>query len=111
MPPQQIMVTRWYRGLADSIFQSLNLLEAERPARVDPLRRSHYKPNYRDMLAFHLGRGADLTVAAVMVPRVEGSSFGILKVNPAGEVENFRKSPDPPGLPDNPEFSLVSMGV
>ncbi len=47
-----------------------------------------------------------------MVPRVEGSSFGILKVNQAGEVENFlEKPPDPPGLPDNPEFSLVSMGV
>src|SRR4030042_1621825 len=30
MPPQQIMVTRWYRGTADSIFQNLNLLEAGR---------------------------------------------------------------------------------
>ena len=47
-----------------------------------------------------------------MVPRVEGSSFGILKVNAAGEVENFLEKPaDPPGLPDNPDFSLVSMGV
>ena len=113
MPPQQIMVSRWYRGTADSIFQNLNLLEAERPKHVLILSGDHvYKLNYREMLAFHLRQGADLTVAAVMVPRVEGSSFGILKVNAAGEVENFlEKPPDPPGLPDNPDFSLVSMGV
>ena len=113
MPPQQIMVSRWYRGTADSIFQNLNLLEAERPRHVLILSGDHvYKMNYREMLAFHLRRGADLTVAAVMVPRVEGSSFGILKVNGAGEVENFLEKPkDPPGLPDNPDFSLVSMGV
>jgi glucose-1-phosphate adenylyltransferase len=113
MPPQQIMVSRWYRGTADSIFQNLNLLEAERPKHVLILSGDHvYKLNYREMLDFHLSRGADLTVAAVMVPRVEGSSFGILKVNAAGEVENFLEKPaDPPGLPDNPDFSLVSMGV
>jgi glucose-1-phosphate adenylyltransferase len=113
MPPQQIMVSRWYRGTADSIFQNLNLLEAERPRHVLILSGDHvYKMNYREMLDFHLRRGADLTVAAVMVPRVEGSSFGILKVNETGEVENFLEKPkDPPGLPDNPDFSLVSMGV
>ncbi len=113
MPPQQIMVSRWYRGTADSIFQNLNLLEAERPKHVLILSGDHvYKLNYREMLDFHLSRGADLTVAAVMVPRAEGSSFGILKVNEAGEVENFLEKPaDPPGLPDNPDFSLVSMGV
>ena len=112
MPPQQIMVSRWYRGTADSIFQNLNLLEAERPKHVLILSGDHvYKMNYLEMLDFHLRRGADLTVAAVMVPRVEGSSFGILKVNGAGEVENFLEKPqDPPGLPDNPEFSLVLHG-
>jgi glucose-1-phosphate adenylyltransferase len=113
MPPQQIMVNRWYRGTADSIFQNLNLLEAERPQHVLILSGDHvYKMNYREMMEFHLSRGADLTVAAVMVPRAEASSFGILKVNNAGEVENFLEKPaDPPGMPDNPEFSLSSMGV
>jgi glucose-1-phosphate adenylyltransferase len=113
MPPQQIMVNRWYRGTADSIYQNLTLLQQERPQQVLILSGDHvYKMDYMEMLEFHLSRGADLTVAAVMVPRVEGSSFGILKVNAASEVENFLEKPkDPPGLPDNPEFSLVSMGV
>jgi glucose-1-phosphate adenylyltransferase len=113
MPPQQIMVSRWYRGTADSIYQNLTLLEQERPRQVLILSGDHvYKMNYLEMMEFHLSRDADLTVAAVMVPRIEGSSFGILKVNEASEVENFLEKPkDPPGLPDNPDFSLVSMGV
>jgi glucose-1-phosphate adenylyltransferase len=113
MPPQQIMVNRWYRGTADSIYQNLNLLEQERPQQVLILSGDHvYKMNYLEMMDFHLSRGADLTVAAVMVPRVEGSSFGILKVNQASEIEDFLEKPKaPPGLPDNPDFSLVSMGV
>jgi glucose-1-phosphate adenylyltransferase len=113
MPPQQIMVNRWYRGTADSIYQNLTLLQQERPRQVLILSGDHvYKMNYMEMMDFHLRRDADLTVAAVMVPRVEGSSFGILKVNEASEVENFLEKPkDPPGLPDNPDYSLVSMGV
>jgi len=113
MPPQQIMVNRWYRGTADSIYQNLTLLQQERPRQVLILSGDHvYKLNYMEMMDFHRRHDADLTVAAVMVPRVEGSSFGILKVNEASEVENFLEKPkDPPGLPDNPDFSLVSMGV
>jgi glucose-1-phosphate adenylyltransferase len=113
MPPQQIMVNRWYRGTADSIFQNLNLLEAERPRQVLILSGDHlYKLNYLEMLEFHLSRDADLTVAAVMVPRSEASSFGILKVDAKSEVENFLEKPtDPPGMPENPDFSLSSMGV
>ena len=113
MPPQQIMVNRWYRGTADSIYQNLTLLEQERPQQVLILSGDHvYKMNYLEMLRFHLERGADMTVAAVMVPRREASSLGILKVNAAGAVENFLEKPaEPPALPDQPEFSLASMGV
>jgi glucose-1-phosphate adenylyltransferase len=113
MPPQQIMVNRWYRGTADSIYQNLNLLDKERPRQVLILSGDHvYKMNYLDMLEFHLSRNADMTVAAVMVPRTEARSFGVLKVDAASEVENFlEKPPEPPGVPDNPDFSLASMGV
>jgi len=113
LPPQQIMVSRWYRGTADSIYQNLNLLQQERPQQVLILSGDHvYKMNYLEMLDFHLSRDADMTVAAVMVPRQEGSSFGILKVNAAAEVENFLEKPArAPGLPGAPSFSLASMGV
>ncbi len=113
MPPQQIMVNRWYRGTADSIYQNLALLEKERPNQVLILSGDHvYKMNYLEMLDFHLGLGADMTVAAVMVPRQEAGAFGILQVDANSRIQNFLEKPaDPPGLPGNPDYSLASMGV
>jgi len=113
MPPQQIMVSRWYRGTADSIFQNLSLLQAERPRQVLILSGDHvYKMKYMEMLDFHQNRDADLTVAAVMVPRQEASSFGILHVDADSQIVGFLEKPkDPPGIPGNPDFSLASMGV
>ena len=113
MPPQQIMVNRWYRGTADSIYQNLTLLQQERPEQVLILSGDHvYKMNYLEMLDFHLSHNADMTVAAVPVPRSEASSFGILKVDAAGAVENFLEKPaKPPGMPGSPDYSLSSMGV
>jgi glucose-1-phosphate adenylyltransferase len=113
MPPQQIMVNRWYRGTADSLYQNLTLLERERPEQVLILSGDHvYKMNYREMLEFHLSRDADMTVAAVPVPRQEASSFGVLKVDAQGAVEDFLEKPaEPPGMPGEPDYSLASMGV
>ena len=113
MPPQQIMVDRWYRGTADSIYQNLTLLQHERPEQVLILSGDHvYKMNYLEMLDSHLALGADMTVAAVMVPRRQAGSFGILQVDANSQIQNFLEKPaDPPGLPGNPDFSLASMGV
>lgn len=113
VPPQQITVNRWYRGTADSIYQNLNLLEYERPRQVLILSGDHvYKMDYLAMLDFHLAKDADLTVAAVPAPRAEASAFGILHVDPDSQVIDFLEKPaEPPGMPGNPDFSLVSMGV
>jgi len=113
VPPQQITVNRWYRGTADSIYQNLNLLEYERPRQVLILSGDHvYKMDYLAMLDFHLEKGADLTVGAVPAPRAEASAFGILHVDADSKVIDFLEKPaEPPGMPGNPEFSLVSMGV
>ena len=113
MPPQQIMVSRWYRGTADSIYQNLTLLEHERPTQVLILSGDHvYKMNYREMLDFHLSRDADMTVAAVPVPRVEASSFGILKVDARARWRiSWRNPPDPPGLPGSRLFPGLHGGL
>jgi glucose-1-phosphate adenylyltransferase len=113
VPPQQITVNRWYRGTADSIYQNLKLLDEERPKHVLILSGDHvYKMDYQAMLDFHLSKGADLTVAAVPAPRQEASAFGILHVDEDHQVIGFLEKPaDPPGMPGNPEMSLVSMGV
>ncbi len=113
VPPQQIMVDRWYRGTADSIYQNLFLLDQERPRHVLILSGDHvYKMDYLTMLDFHLSRDADLTVAVVMVPRLEAKSLGVLHVDAESRVINFLEKPaEPPGMPGQPDIALASMGV
>jgi glucose-1-phosphate adenylyltransferase len=54
---------------------------------------------------------ADLTVATIPVPRSEASAFGCVNVDEKGRVIGFVEKPsDPPGLPHDPDMTLVSMG-
>jgi glucose-1-phosphate adenylyltransferase len=113
VPPQQVMVNRWYRGTADSIYQNIQILQEERPQWVLILSGDHvYKLNYQDMLDYHLAKGAALTVGCVEVPRREATSFGILHVDENNGIINFLEKPqDPPHIPGDPAHSLASMGI
>ena len=63
------------------------------------------------MVAFHLERQAQVTVSAFPVLVEEGSSFGILQVDPAGRVKSFVDKPArPQALPSDARYCLASMG-
>ncbi len=113
VPPQQRNVDRWYRGTADSIFQNIYLLQRERPERVLILSGDHvYKMNYNDMLAFHMEKNADLTVAAVEVDQSEARAFGVIGVDEEGRIIDWAEKPaEPKTIPGKPGRSLASMGV
>ena len=113
VPPQQVMVNRWYRGTADSIYQNIKILQEERPKWTLILSGDHvYKMDYLEMLNFHLEKGAELTAGCVKIPRHEGSAFGIIHINEDQEIIDFLEKPqDPPCIPGDPEHALGSMGV
>ena len=113
VPPQQRNVDRWYRGTADSIYQNVYILQRERPKRVLILSGDHvYKMNYNDMLAFHLEKGADLTVAGVEAPREEARAFGVIGCQDDFRIVDWEEKPDEPKtIPGKPNRSFVSMGV
>jgi len=113
VPPQQRNVDRWYRGTSDSIFQNIYLLQRDRPARVLILSGDHvYKMNYNDMLAFHIEKNSELTVAGVEVDRAEARSFGVIGRDKDSRIINWVEKPkEPPTVPGKPDKSLVSMGV
>jgi len=113
VPAQQRIGDDWYLGTGDSVFQNIHLLEDERPDLVLILAGDHiYKMDYRKFINSHLARSADLTISAFELPRRDANRFGVLTVDEDGRVVSFAEKPqDPAPLPDDPETSLVSMGI
>lgn len=71
-----------------------------------------YKMDYEIMLREHVESGADVTVGCLTVPRAEASAFGVMAVEASGRITSFLEKPaDPPGMPDDPDKSLASMGI
>ncbi|MBI5116184.1 glucose-1-phosphate adenylyltransferase [Candidatus Poribacteria bacterium] len=113
IPAQQRIGEEWYLGTADAVYQNLHLLEYGMISRVIILSGDHvYKMDYAKMLDFHESKGADMTVAALEVPREEGHRFGILQVNEDERIIGFQEKPvDPPPLPGKTDLSFGSMGI
>ena len=70
IPAQQQVGPHWYRGTADAVYQNLELILSHRPKHVLVLAGDHiYKMDYGPMIAYHVEKGADITVGVVEVPR------------------------------------------
>jgi len=119
VPPQQRIADHWYRGTADAIYQNWYsvqrfAMEHGEITELLILAGDHvYKMDYRPMVAFHRERGADLTVAALRVPRQEAArQLGVLVADAAHNVMQFQEKPDDPApAPDDPSTCLGSMGI
>jgi glucose-1-phosphate adenylyltransferase len=114
VPAQQRLGPYWYTGSADAIFQSMNLINDERPDIVVVVGSDHvYRMDPRQMIARHVEYGAGVTVAAIPVARQDAKAFGIVGVGADGRtIEKFLEKPaDPPTIPDSPEESFASMGI
>jgi glucose-1-phosphate adenylyltransferase len=113
VPAQQRLGPQWYRGSADAIHQSLNLVYDERPEHVVVFGADHvYRMDPRQMVEQHVASGAGVTVAGIRVPRSEAHGFGVIQTAADGRrIEAFLEKPsDPPGLPDDPDTVFASMG-
>jgi glucose-1-phosphate adenylyltransferase len=113
LPAQQRIEEMWYRGTADAVFQNLDIMRATNPDYVLILAGDHvYKMDYGKLLAFHVEKQADMTVACIEVPIKDASGFGVMGVDRESLVVNFNEKPDhPTPTPGNPDLALASMGV
>ena len=113
VPAQQRIDEHWYQGTADAIFQNIYTLQTERPDLVLILSGDHiYKMDYRKMIAFHLEKGADLTVAAIRMDRKLSREFGVIEVDRDWRIIGFQEKPEEPKtIPGDPRGILASMGI
>jgi len=112
VPAQQRLGPRWYTGSADAIFQSLNLVNDEKPDHVIVFGADHvYRMDPGRMVDQHAAGGAGVTVAGIRVPRAEARAFGCIDSDESGLITRFLEKPaDPPHVPDDPEVTFASMG-
>jgi glucose-1-phosphate adenylyltransferase len=102
-----------YRGTADAVLQNLAIVDSASAEYVVVIDGDHiYKMNYALMLADHVARGRECTVACIEVPDDQACAFGAMLVNAqwqiTGIVENTQAAPFVPGGADR---ALASIGV
>ena len=114
VPAQQRLGPRWFAGSADAIYQSLNLINDERPDYVIVFGADHiYRMDPQQMVraAHRVGRGGDggrhppAAVAGRPVRRHRGRP-----TTAGGSPRSGRSPRTPTGLPDAPDEIFASMG-
>jgi glucose-1-phosphate adenylyltransferase len=114
LPAQQrVDEEHWYQGTADAVYQNLDILRESNPDFVLILAGDHvYKMDYGKLLAFHVEKKADMTVACLEVPVADASAFGVMGVDENERVVEFAEKPaHPASIPDKPGMALASMGI
>jgi glucose-1-phosphate adenylyltransferase len=113
VPAQQRLGPHWFAGSADAIYQSLNLVNDERPDYVIVFGADHiYRMDPQQMVDEHIASGAGVTVAGIRQPLSQQDQFGVIEVGADGkQITRFREKPtDAKGLADSPEEIYASMG-
>ena len=113
VPAQMRVRESWYMGTADSIYQNLYFVDAERPEYVLILAGDHiYKMDYGEMLDYHIAKKADCTVAVVEVEKKDASQFGVIEVDRDSRILGFEEKPKvPKTIPQDPKRVYASMGI
>ena len=96
----------WYEGTADAIRKNLEFVKRYASKYVLILSGDHiYKMDYSKMIEQHKQTGADLTIAAKIVPIEEASRFGILETDENLRINKFVEKPK------EPKSNKASMGI
>ena len=84
----------WFQGTADAVRQVLPHIRDWRIDTLLILSGDHlYRMDYRKFLARHFETNADITVSVIPIPPDSASEFGLLKVDDAGRIIEFREKP------------------
>lgn len=118
----------WYQGTADAVRQNLRYFADHKPDFVVILSGDQlYRMDFRKVLRQHVQTYADITVAALPVPRRQAGGLGILQTNEERRIVRFVEKPkdesvlnelkveDPLlsnlGITSSEDHYLASMGI
>ena len=85
---------KWFQGTADAVRQSMKHLTNHRYEHVLILSGDQlYQMDYQKLLADHIAKNADITIATTPVNASDATGFGILKVKADGMIDRFVEKP------------------
>jgi len=91
---QTIESMNWYQGTADAVRQNLRFFNQPNIDFVLILSGDQlYRMNYQELIKEHIKTGAEVTVSVIPVERDSAGSFGILKVDEQGHINDFFEKP------------------
>ena len=112
LPPfQGFEKSSWYRGTADAVYQNLDFVHFYEPQDTLILSGDHvYHMDYRELIAYHHEKDADMTMACVKVPMDGSHRFGIAEIDNedgerGGRIVSYEEKPA------EPKFNWASMTV
>jgi glucose-1-phosphate adenylyltransferase len=115
LQPMKRVHEDWYQGTADAVFQNFQSIEAEAPEHTVILSGDHiYKMNYQEMLDWHVGHEADITLATIRMRPEDASRFGVAEIGDNHRILGFQEKPSPEDArrsPFDPSMISASMGV
>jgi glucose-1-phosphate adenylyltransferase len=84
----------WFQGTADAVRQHLHRFTGrDNDYQLILSGDQLYRMNYRELLENHWATGADVTICVIPRSEAAASSFGLLKLDREGRVEQFREKP------------------
>ncbi len=84
----------WFQGTADAVKQVVRHLDNHDFDNIMILSGDQlYQMDFKEILDFHIERGADVTVATIPVVAKDAPGFGILKAAADGEILSFVEKP------------------
>jgi glucose-1-phosphate adenylyltransferase len=91
--------TAWFQGTADAVRKAARHFAQYEADYYLILAGDHlYRMDYARMLATHVDRRADVTVAALPVDAAGAAGMGILRFDARGAIEHFEEKPSPERL-------------
>ncbi|MDD5945998.1 MAG: glucose-1-phosphate adenylyltransferase subunit GlgD [Clostridia bacterium] len=96
----------WFRGTADSIYQNISFLErSNEPYVAISSGDAVYKMNYKDIIAYHKEKGADITIVYKRMDRSVLYKYGVMQMDEDGRIFDFEEKPL------DPQSDCASLGV
>jgi len=91
---QTLTSSDWYQGTADAVRQNLAYINRDDVDYVLILSGDQlYRMDYRELIAAHEKTDADVTIAALPVPKSAASGLGIMRIDEHGQVLGFLEKP------------------